>query len=107
MNAMEHGNQYDSEKPVAVDVSADGDRVRVAIRDQGGAAPIEAAPAPDLDAKLAGLQTPRGWGLFLIQNMVDSMEVDQDEHHHTITLVIHLATPDAVDGNGNKDGESA
>ena len=29
---------------------------------------------PDLEAKLAGLQTPRGWGLFLIGNMVDECE---------------------------------
>ena len=36
------------------------------------------------------MQTPRGWGLFLIKNMVDEMDVTSDEHHHTIELVIHL-----------------
>jgi hypothetical protein len=45
---------------------------------------------PDLEAKLAGMQSPRGWGLFLIQNMVDEMNVTGDEHHHTVELILHL-----------------
>jgi hypothetical protein len=45
---------------------------------------------PDLDAKLAGLQTPRGWGLFLIKNMVDELHTSNDERHHVIELVMHL-----------------
>jgi anti-sigma regulatory factor (Ser/Thr protein kinase) len=45
---------------------------------------------PDLDAKLAGLQTPRGWGLFLIKNMVDELHTSTDEQHHIIELVMHL-----------------
>ena len=36
---------------------------------------------PDLEAKLEGLQKPRGWGLFLIQNMVDDVRVSSDGHH--------------------------
>ena len=44
----------------------------------------------DLEAKLAGLQTPRGWGLFLIENMVDEMNVLSDEVHHTIELVVYI-----------------
>jgi anti-sigma regulatory factor (Ser/Thr protein kinase) len=45
---------------------------------------------PDLEAKLAGQQTPRGWGLFLIQNMVDEMNVVSDDVHHTMELILHL-----------------
>ena len=48
------------------------------------------AETPDLAAKLSGEQKPRGWGLFLIQNMVDEMNVESDESHHTIELVMHL-----------------
>ena len=36
------------------------------------------AEAPDIERKLAGEQKPRGWGLFLIKNMVDSMDVTSD-----------------------------
>jgi hypothetical protein len=36
------------------------------------------------------MQSPRGWGLFLIKNMVDDMEVTGDEHHHTVELLLNL-----------------
>ena len=49
---------------------------------------------PDLDAKLAGMQSPRGWGLFLIRNMVDELHTTTDEVHHTVELVMHrTSTP--------------
>ena len=49
---------------------------------------------PDLEAKLEGLQSPRGWGLFLIKNMVDEMHITSDVVHHTIELVMHLEGDD-------------
>jgi anti-sigma regulatory factor (Ser/Thr protein kinase) len=65
--------------------------VRVTITDEGGGPPLKTAATPNLEAKLAGDQSPRGWGLFLIKNMVDEMHVHQDDRHHTIELVMHLA----------------
>jgi hypothetical protein len=35
-------------------------------------------------------QTQRGWGLFLIQNMVDEVRVSGNPDHHTIELVVRL-----------------
>lgn len=91
MNAMEHGNKYDENKPVLVEVSRSGMDLIVSITDLGGNQPIPEAEVPDLTAKLSGQQSPRGWGLFLIQNMVDEMHIVSDEVHHTVNLVIHLA----------------
>jgi serine phosphatase RsbU (regulator of sigma subunit)/anti-sigma regulatory factor (Ser/Thr protein kinase) len=90
MNAIEHGNDNRRELPVGVRVVDDGTDLRVLITDQGGHRPLPEVEVPDLDAKLSGLQTPRGWGLFLIQNMVDELRTSADEHHHTIELVMHL-----------------
>ena len=45
---------------------------------------------PDLEAKLAGLQKPRGWGLFLIENMVDELRVSDADGRHTVELVLNL-----------------
>jgi anti-sigma regulatory factor (Ser/Thr protein kinase) len=96
MNAIEHGNNNRPELPVNVTVVADDADVKVRITDQGGERPLPEVETPDLEAKLAGLQTPRGWGLFLIQNMVDALNTAVDEHHHTIELVMHLKeAPDA------------
>jgi anti-sigma regulatory factor (Ser/Thr protein kinase) len=96
MNAIEHGNGNRPELPVEIRVIADDTDVKVRITDQGGERPLPEVETPDIEAKLAGLQTPRGWGLFLIQNMVDRLETTVDEHHHTIELVMHLKeAPDA------------
>lgn len=98
MNAMEHGNKYRSEVPVVVEVNSSASDLRVRITDEGGS-PIPDAQAgePDLVAKLEGSQTPRGWGLFLIKNMVDEMRVTSDGAHHTVELVM---TPEG-DGDGD------
>jgi anti-sigma regulatory factor (Ser/Thr protein kinase) len=90
MNAMEHGNHFEADMPVQIRVMQQGDDLVVRITDQGEPYIPENPEAPDLESKLAGLQTPRGWGLFLIQNMVDQMNVINDESGHTIELIVHL-----------------
>jgi anti-sigma regulatory factor (Ser/Thr protein kinase) len=62
----------------------------VRITDQGGEHEIPEAEAPDLEAKLEGLQKPRGWGLFLIQNMVDDLRSWTDGSKHTVELVLRI-----------------
>jgi anti-sigma regulatory factor (Ser/Thr protein kinase) len=110
MNAIEHGNHSQPEVPVGVEVTVANGDIIVTITDQGGA-PEEAGPGaePDLAAKLAGQQAPRGWGLFLIRNMVDAMDVTTEGTRHTIRLVMRAAGSDTARGpagGGNaEDGE--
>jgi serine/threonine-protein kinase RsbW len=89
MNSMEHGNRYRPEAPVVIEVLSSGADLSVRINDQGRSL-VPDTEVPDLDAKLDELQTPRGWGLFLIRNMVDEMHITSDEVHHTVRLVMHL-----------------
>jgi anti-sigma regulatory factor (Ser/Thr protein kinase) len=91
MNAIEHGNGNRAEIPVEVEVTQNGDEITVAITDQGGEEHHDsgAAEEPDLLKKLDGGQSPRGWGLFLIRNMVDAMDVTTDGQRHTIWLTMH------------------
>jgi len=88
MNALEHGNKYRAELPVNIIVMASDDDVTVKISDQGGDAEMPTPETPDIDAKLAGLQSPRGWGLFLIKNLVDEMNVTTDQQQHTVELIL-------------------
>ena len=90
MNAMEHGNHYHAELPVIIEVSASDAELSVKITDEGSGPAAFDSETPDLEAKLEGVQTPRGWGLFLIKSMVDEMNVTGDEHHHTVELILHL-----------------
>ncbi len=93
MNAIEHGNENRAELAVEISVLTDGRSVLVRIRDQGGGRPLLAQPLPNLDAKLAGLQSPRGWGLFLIGQMVDELRTESDDQHNIIELEMRIAGP--------------
>lgn len=98
MNAMEHGNQYREDLPVEVTVLSSAKQVAVRIRDSGGGAPLPAqSQTPDLEAKLSEEQTPRGWGLFLIRNLVDEMRVTSDATHHTVELIMSREEDDDAD----------
>jgi anti-sigma regulatory factor (Ser/Thr protein kinase) len=90
MNAIEHGNGNRAEIPVEVEVTQQGDEIVVAISDQGGEAHLSDSEAeqPDLLKKLDGAQSPRGWGLFLIRNMVDAMDITTNGQRHTIWLTV-------------------
>jgi serine phosphatase RsbU (regulator of sigma subunit)/CHASE1-domain containing sensor protein/anti-sigma regulatory factor (Ser/Thr protein kinase) len=100
MNAMEHGNKYNPDVPVKIQVWLLEERLLVRIIDRGSA-PLSSSTkeVPDLEAKLESMQTPRGWGLFLIQKMVDEIRVSGNPDHHTIELVMHLG--------GGEDGSQA
>ncbi|MEM7799486.1 MAG: SpoIIE family protein phosphatase [Chloroflexota bacterium] len=93
MNAMEHGNQFVADRPVLIAVSNSAEQLKVSITDFGAGSQTESkdmGESPDLEAKLAGEQTPRGWGLFLIKNMVDEMQVLTENNMHTVELLINL-----------------
>jgi serine phosphatase RsbU (regulator of sigma subunit)/CHASE1-domain containing sensor protein/anti-sigma regulatory factor (Ser/Thr protein kinase) len=91
MNAMEHGNRYDPEVPVRIQVWLLKERLLVRVIDRGGG-PLSSlrAKGPDLEAKLENAQTPRGWGVFLIERMVDEVRVSGNPDHHTVELVMRL-----------------
>ena len=89
MNAIEHGNEFNPDLSVTVEVRVADAAVRVRISDHGGDKEIPDAETPDLEAKLAGDQTPRGWGLFLIEKMVDEVRSDRQNGTHTVELVMN------------------
>jgi anti-sigma regulatory factor (Ser/Thr protein kinase) len=93
MNAIEHGNRNDPTIPVKITAAVEGRDLVVRIRDEGGDRAIPITETPDIDAKLRGEQSPRGWGLFLIQQMVDRLRVATDGRYHVAELVVHLEEP--------------
>jgi serine phosphatase RsbU (regulator of sigma subunit)/CHASE1-domain containing sensor protein/anti-sigma regulatory factor (Ser/Thr protein kinase) len=91
MNAMEHGNRYDPEVPVKIQVWLLKERLLVRVIDRGSG-PLSSltAKGPDLAAKLEDAQTPRGWGVFLIERMVDEVRVSGNPNRHTVELIMRL-----------------
>jgi anti-sigma regulatory factor (Ser/Thr protein kinase) len=98
MNAMEHGNEYRPDRPVSIRVLRSADRLLVQVTDRGDAGELAEAEEPDLEAKLEGRQKPRGWGLFLIEKMVDEARVTGEGGGRTVELVLRLE-------GGPDDGE--
>jgi anti-sigma regulatory factor (Ser/Thr protein kinase) len=89
MNAIEYGSQGRPDISVEVAVETTPKVIVVRITDQALSGPVPSdAEAPDIDAKLAGLQKARGWGLFLIRAMVDGMDVTTDGTTQTVTLTL-------------------
>lgn len=102
MNAIEHGNGSHPEIPVDIKVLRLTDGLAVVITDHGGGRAEHGRPeTPDIELKLEGLQDPRGWGLFLIDHMVDEVEVSTDGQRHSVRLT--MRTQGAADGRGSRD----
>jgi anti-sigma regulatory factor (Ser/Thr protein kinase) len=93
MNAIEHGNHGNAAVQVQIEIFQAPTELLVSISDLGGAEAALPPEEPDLDRKLEGKQTPRGWGLFLIRNMVDDMRVITDGRRHTVWLTMRTAAP--------------
>lgn len=89
MNAIEHGNKNDPSLAVEIEVRVSPAAILVRVTDQGDDRINISPKTPDLEAKLAGIQSPRGWGLFLIKNMVDELYVSGDGHHNHIDLIMY------------------
>ena len=89
MNAIEHGNRFDPSVNAEVRILASESRVVVRVADFGGAQELPEAVTPDLEAKIAGEQSPRGWGLFLIEKMVDEVNRVEEGDKRIVELVVY------------------
>ena len=105
MNAIEHGNRAEPELLVDVEVVVIDDRLVVSVTDHGGSRGSMDVEKPDLEAKLAGEQSPRGWGLFLIEEMVDDLSTVADGDDFTVRLTMNLKdTPELESHTMNSKG---
>jgi len=92
MNAIEYGSHGRADVPFDVDVVVTPTDVIVRVTDRALSGPVPTDPeTPDLERKLAGDQKPRGWGLFLIEHMVDAIDVSADEAAGTQTVTLRIA----------------
>jgi anti-sigma regulatory factor (Ser/Thr protein kinase) len=91
INAIEHGNKSDAMTRVGIRLTADAGGLQIAVQDAGtGAGEV---PAPDIESRLAGEVQPRGWGIFLIKNLVDEVSFESNEHGNVVKMMIYLDRP--------------
>jgi serine/threonine-protein kinase RsbW len=91
MNAIEHGNKLDASTKVGISLTVVGDRLQVAVQDEGKDR-IGEPPPPNIESKIEGT-TPhtRGWGIFLIKSLMDEVSFEATpEGRNVVKMIIHL-----------------
>ena len=92
-NAIEHGNRCRADLPVGVRFLLRSERLYVCIVDHGGCMPeVVSVEAPLLEEKLQQ-ETPRGLGMFLIQQLSDGMTMRSRNGRTEFTMWFNLEAP--------------
>jgi serine/threonine-protein kinase RsbW len=88
MNAIEHGNKLDSTTRVGIRLVVDKDKLQIAVQDQGrGVGQIR---TPDIESRMEGKIDPRGWGIFLIENLMDEVTFESTAEGGVVRMIIYL-----------------
>ena len=88
INAIEHGNQMLESKNVLVLFRVTKDGLIIDVQDEGRTKGFKLVHSPDLENKMAGASTKRGWGLFLIDKLVDDVKVIQDDDNASVLRMV-------------------
>ena len=80
-NAIVHGNKYEKDKLVDVEISYRNERLRVKISDQGRGFIPEEVPDPTIPQNL---ETLNGRGIFLMSKLAD--EIKYSKRGNSVTM---------------------
>jgi serine/threonine-protein kinase RsbW len=90
LNAIEHGNRGQPEARVIVTMDFRDDTFRVRVADQGEGIPAPPAD-PDIEAMVENPEHTRGLGIFLMKQLVDSVDFSaMSGTGHVVTMEIRL-----------------
>ncbi|HHL71621.1 MAG TPA: ATP-binding protein [Bacteroidetes bacterium] len=90
INAMEHGNRFSDETGVELILRVRKTTLVIDVVDFGSGFrhPVK---RPVLKKKISGEEPARGWGLFLIERLVDEVEFTRTKQKkHVTRLKMHL-----------------
>ena len=90
INAMMHGNKGRPEARVTVSLNCQDDTIHIAVKDEGDGIK-EFPPKPDIEKIIDDLQSPVGFGLFLINQLADQVEFNQaTTGGHVVKMAVKL-----------------
>jgi len=91
INAIEHGNKLNAVNRVDVLIRSNAPTLTVQIFDNGSGFESTTHFVPHLEKKISGEENARGWGLFLIEKLVDHVEFKtMPKLGHVTTLTMKL-----------------
>ena len=90
LNAMEHGNKGRPDARVIITMDYKENAIIVSVMDEGTG--VQKIPAePDIRKKIEKLETPRGFGMFLIKQLADKVDFNQmTKDGHVVRMVIRM-----------------
>ena len=98
-NAIEHGNRGDDMLPVMIRFKMQPTSLRVDIADCGEG--FETPPSPDIDAQVEGRQERRGWGVHLMEKLVDEVSFHRNEQGQHLTRLCLIKKEAVNDSQGD------
>jgi serine/threonine-protein kinase RsbW len=90
LNAIEHGNKLNQNVHVIITMTPSDEAMVVEVWDNGGEK-YDYKSDPDIKSKINGQNRARGWGLFLIQNLMDEVDIKYvPQKGNVIKMVMYL-----------------
>lgn len=89
INAIEHGNKFDQNTKVGITFAADDSSLQVEVHDTGNG--IDPDKIPEVRVGENGLPKRRGYGVFLISNLVNEFSFENEPGEgNKVKMLIHL-----------------
>jgi len=89
INAIEHGNKFDLNTKVGITLAADDTVLEVTVHDEGNG--IDPEKIPKKREEPNGFPKRRGYGMFLIKNLVNEMSfASEPGKGNNVKMIIHL-----------------
>ena len=89
INAIEHGNKFDTNTMVGVTFAADEASLQVIVHDNGNGIDPEKIPKKYVTEN--GMPKRRGYGVFLIRNLVNEFSFEKKPGEgNKVKMLIHL-----------------
>jgi len=88
MNAIEHGNKLDATTRVGIRLVVDKDKLQIAVQDQGSGEVKRRAS--DIESRMEGKTDARGWGVYLIENLMDEVTFESTAEGGVVRMIIYL-----------------
>ena len=90
INAMQHGNRGRPDARVTVSMNCQDNTINIAVMDEGDGIK-HFPPKPDIEKIIADIESPAGFGLFLISQLADQVEFNEvSDGGHVVKMAIKL-----------------
>lgn len=89
INAIEHGNKFNENTKVGVTFASNDTSLEVVVHDEGDG--VDPAKIPKNRFSKDGLPRRRGYGVFLISNLVNEFSIEKKPGEgNNVKMLIHL-----------------